>query len=385
MADKQFIMAIATLVGTIIGAGVLGIPYAISKSGFIPGMIILVILGFAVLILNLCVGEVALRTKGRHQLPGYAEKYLGKWGKHVMSFSIIFAIYGALIAYFIGSGNVLADIFNLGNWSFLFLGLEISASLMFSICFFVILSTLIYFGLKSVGNTEIIFGAIMLIIIFIIIVWGFFHLDSGNLTSYNKTQLFFPYGVILFAFVGAAAIPEMKSICSNNKKLIKKAIIIGSAIPLVVYALFALVVVGATGTSTGQIATTTLGNVVGGKIMELLGNLFAIFSMSTSFLALGLALLWVYDLDLHRTRNVAFALTVSVPFLIGILGVTSFIQALAITGGVAGGIEGILIILMFWKAKKLGDRKPEYSINISKVLGIALMVMFVLGILYQFF
>ncbi|MBT6774706.1 amino acid permease [Candidatus Woesearchaeota archaeon] len=385
MADKQFIMAIATLVGTIIGAGVLGIPYAISKSGFIPGMIILVILGFAVLILNLCVGEVALRTKGRHQLPGYAEKYLGKWGKHVMSFSIIFAIYGALIAYFIGSGNVLADIFNLGNWSFLFLGLEISASLMFSICFFVILSTLIYFGLKSVGNTEIVFGAIMLIIIFIIIVWGFFHLDSGNLTSYNKTQLFFPYGVILFAFVGAAAIPEMKSICSNNKKLIKKAIIIGSAIPLVVYALFALVVVGATGTSTGQIATTTLGNVVGGKIMELLGNLFAIFSMSTSFLALGLALLWVYDLDLHRTRNVAFALTVSVPFLIGILGVTSFIQALAITGGVAGGIEGILIILMFWKAKKLGDRKPEYSINISKVLGIALMVMFVLGILYQFF
>ena len=148
MADKQFIMAIATLVGTIIGAGVLGIPYAISKSGFIPGMIILVILGFAVLILNLCVGEVALRTKGRHQLPGYAEKYLGKWGKHVMSFSIIFAIYGALIAYFIGSGNVLADIFNLGNWSFLFLGLEISASLMFSICFFVILSTLIYFGLN---------------------------------------------------------------------------------------------------------------------------------------------------------------------------------------------------------------------------------------------
>ena len=133
MADKQFIMAIATLVGTIIGAGVLGIPYAISKSGFIPGMIILVILGFAVLILNLCVGEVALRTKGRHQLPGYAEKYLGKWGKHVMSFSIIFAIYGALIAYFIGSGNVLADIFNLGNWSFLFLGLEISASLMFSL------------------------------------------------------------------------------------------------------------------------------------------------------------------------------------------------------------------------------------------------------------
>ncbi len=385
MVDKKLITATATLVGTIIGAGVLGIPYAIAKSGFIPGIIILAILGVAVLILNLCIGEVSLRTNGRHQLPGYAEKYLGKWGKRIMTFSIIFGIYGALTAYFIGGGNVLADIFGLGNWSSSFLGFQISAALLFSICFFVFLSTLIYLGLKSVGKTEIIFGAIMLVIILIIIVWGTFHIDSTNLTTYDKTQLFFPYGVILFAFVGAAAVPEMKSICSTNKKLIKKAIVIGSSVPLIIYALFAFVVVGVTGASTGQIATTTLGNVVGGKIMELLGNLFAIFSMSTSFLALGLALLWVYDLDLHTTRNVAFLLTVSIPFLIGIAGITSFIQALAITGGVAGGIEGILIILMFWKAKTLGDRKPEYSINLPKILGVLLMVMFAFGILYSFF
>ena len=385
MVDKKLITATATLVGTIIGAGVLGIPYAIAQSGFIPGIIILAILGVAVLIINLCIGEVALRTRGRHQLPGYAEKYLGKWGKRIMTFSIVFGIYGALTAYFIGGGNVLADIFGLGDWSSLFLGFEVSAALLFSICFFIFLSTLIYLGLKSVGKTEIIFGAIMLVIILIIIVWGTFHIDSTNLTTYDKTQLFFPYGVILFAFVGAAAIPEMKSICTENKKLIKKAIIIGSSVPLIVYAFFAFVVVGVTGTSTGQIATTTLGNVVGGKIMELLGNLFAIFSMSTSFLALGLALLWVYDLDLHMTRNIAFMLTVSIPFLIGISGMTSFIQALAITGGIAGGIEGILIILMFWKAKKLGDRKPEYTIYLPKVLGIFLMVIFTLGIIYQFF
>ena len=385
MVDKKLITATATLVGTIIGAGVLGIPYAISKSGFIPGMIILAILGVAVLIINLCIGEIALRTKGRHQLPGYAEKYLGKWGKRIMTFSIVFGIYGALTAYFIGGGKVLADIFGLGQKSLSFIGFEINVALIFSICFFVFLSTLIYLGLQSVGKTEIIFGAIMLIIIITIIIWGTFHIDSGNLTGYDKTQLFFPYGVILFAFVGAAAIPEMKSICTDNKKLIKKAIIIGSSVPLITYALFAFVVVGVTGASTGQIATTTLGDVVGGKIMELLGNLFAIFSMSTSFLALGLALLWVYDIDLHTTRNVAFLLTVSIPFLIGISGMTSFIQAIAITGGIAGGIEGIIIILMFWKAKKQGDRKPEYAIHLPKVLGVLLMVMFALGILYSLF
>ena len=78
-------------------------------------------------------------------------------------------------------------------------------------------------------------------------------------------------------------------------------------------------------------------------------------------------------------------IAISIPFLIGISGITSFIQALAITGSVAGGIEGILIILMFWKAKKLGDRKPEYTINLPKTLAVFFMIMFALGILYQFF
>ena len=76
MHNKHFYAAIATLVGTIIGAGVLGIPYVISQAGFITGLVNLVILGVAVLLLYLFVGEVVLRTRGNHQLTGYAEIYL---------------------------------------------------------------------------------------------------------------------------------------------------------------------------------------------------------------------------------------------------------------------------------------------------------------------
>ena len=33
------------------------------------------------MVLNLYVGEITLRTKGNHQLPGYAKRYLGKTGR----------------------------------------------------------------------------------------------------------------------------------------------------------------------------------------------------------------------------------------------------------------------------------------------------------------
>ena len=53
MKKLPFLEAIGTLIGTIIGAGVLGIPYVIAKAGFLTGLVDLFIIGFAVLILYL--------------------------------------------------------------------------------------------------------------------------------------------------------------------------------------------------------------------------------------------------------------------------------------------------------------------------------------------
>jgi hypothetical protein len=65
------------------------------------------------------------------------------------------------------------------------------------------------------------------------------------------------------------------------------------------------------------------------------------------------------------------------------LGVKSFISTIGMAGSFAGGLDGILVVLMLWQAKKLKERKPEYSMKYSKVIGTVLIVVFVLGILYQ--
>ena len=115
LARHKILIGIGTLLGAIVGAGILAIPYVMAQSGLLLGFILIVGLGLSLLLVNLMAGEIVLRTNKQHQLTGYAERYLGPWGKRLMTFSMVFSIYGALTAYLIGLGETLAAIFHGGN------------------------------------------------------------------------------------------------------------------------------------------------------------------------------------------------------------------------------------------------------------------------------
>lgn len=367
--------AIATLVGMIIGAGILGIPYVFSQAGLFWGLINLIGIGFVVLLVYLYLGEIILRTKGKHQLPGYASIYLGKPGRILMLISMMLVQYGALIAYMLGEGETL---------SFIFLGSNFMSTIIFSLVFFILMATLIFFGIKSLGKGELIgLGAIIIIVIAI----ALFFLPQGsiaNLETFNPSlvlRFFFPYGAILFAYLGFAAIPEMKELLSNKKakSSMKKAIIIGGLIPIGVYLLFTLTVFAYSGQATPEIATFALGKLV---------SLFAVFTMFTSFLAVGIAQKEIFWYDLKFKHFMSWILT-CIPVLLLTLVIilfklATFIQIISFSGAIAGGLGGILIVLMAIRAKKLGKRNPEYKIPINWFIAFLLILLFAFGIFYQF-
>ncbi len=372
MASKCSLRAIATLVGCTIGAGILGIPYVVARAGFLVGLIDIILIGLAVLIINLYVGEISLRTKKCHQLPGYAERYLGKKGKRILMFTMIFANYGALIAYIIGSGKALSSIF-----SFL-------SPLYFSLIYFAIMATLIYFGLRAVEDSEVAIGLVMLLIATTIVVFSFNSsaFDLQNLAYFDIAKSILPYGVILFAFLGAVSVPEMRQILTKEKKNLKKSIITGTFISMIVYIIFALAIVGITGKGTTEVATVGLGQVLGLR-MVLFGNIFALFTMSSSFLVIGLAMKDMYKYDYKLNKNIAWLLACFIPLMLFLFGINSFILTLAIVGAIAGGIQSILIILMHKNARKKGNRKPEFSFKNIWPLNIILIIIFVLGIIFE--
>jgi len=368
MRNNKFISAIAILVGTVIGAGFLGIPYVVAKSGFVIGVLFMLIIALFMLILKLYMGEITLRTKGNHQLTGYAEKYLGKSGKFLMFFAMIFGIYSALIAYMIGEGQSLSYIL-FGNFNY---------SLVFSLLFWLILSYLTFIGLRALKKYEKIS---MFIILFLFIIIFFKYLGNvnvDNLSYINKENLFLPFGVILFSFLGFSAMPEVKRILLGKEKLMKEVIIIGITIPLIVYLLFTFIIVGVFGIGVNEIATLTLG-----RFFSLIG----VLTMFTAYFVLSLAIRDMFRFDLNLGRFKGWILCSIVPLVLFLLvyffGLNSFIAILGTAGIVSGGITGILILFMNYKAKREGNRKPEYQIKINKLIIFLLSLILILGVVFE--
>ena len=69
----KIIYAIATLSGTIIGAGLFALPYITLKVGFWMILAYFLLLGGVVILIHLFFGELALKTPDFKRLPGFAK------------------------------------------------------------------------------------------------------------------------------------------------------------------------------------------------------------------------------------------------------------------------------------------------------------------------
>jgi tyrosine-specific transport protein len=248
------------------------------------------------------------------------------------------------------------------------------------VIFFGVISWMIYLGLEAIEKSESFAMPCMILVVLLIFALAVFKINPVNLSGFSFSKMLVPYGIILFAFMGTSAIPEMSEELAKNKKELKKAIIIGSLIPLVVYVLFATSIVGVLGSKTHEIGALGLAAILGEK-MAFIGALFALLTVSTSFMILGLALKELFWYDYKLRKNTSWLLACFVPFLLFLLvrKVASFSIVLDLTGIITGAIIGILIVLMAINAKKKCERKPEYTIYINKFIAFIIILLFIIG------
>ncbi len=373
---KDCFIGMFTYIAYVIGAGIFGMPYVVSKIGFLYGAVLIIVMGIAVLITHLMIGEMALSCKGNHQLVGYCKKYLGNKWKWLMFFNVAIWVYGALIAYLTGISSILSSVFG-------------GSDLIYGLITFFILSLLVYAGIKIFEEVEVLFTFLMFLVLLAISLMGIFKLNFSNITYLNPSNLpllnlvFLPYGVILFALLGESAIPTMRDELKKHEIFLKESIIIGGISVIVIYLLFTLGVVGVTGLNTTQIATVGLNQSLG-KWSWLFGNLFAIFAMSTSFLALGFALKNTYYEDLKIGKNISWGLVCVIALILYLFarGNVGFTQILGITGAITGGISGSILVYMHTKCRYNKERKPEYRIKPSILIHGLLFLMYFAGIIY---
>ena len=187
---------------------------------------------------------------------------------------------------------------------------------------------------------------------------------------FQVSSLFLPYGAIIFSLWGVGLIPEAEEMVINNKKSLKKIIIISTLIPAVFYVLFVLMILGITGAHTTESALIGLSNYLGNGIV-LISLLVGVIITFSAFITHGLNLKKIFIYDLKINEKYAIIFTCFTPMILFLLGLNSFVSLISFVGGVLLGIDGIMILLMY---KKIGGRS---------IIIYPLTLVFILGILYN--
>jgi len=190
-----------------------------------------------------------------------------------------------------------------------------------------------------------------------------------------------PYGAVLFSLCGFALIPEVKEMLPDKSQL-KKIILWAVCIPAGTYLFFILVILGVTGQNTSTEAIIGLKDFFADGLVGLV-LFFGVLTTFTSYLTLGLTLKKTLWYDLKLKKDLAWALTCFVPLGLLLMGLKNFIVVISLAGGVMIGIDAIIIILIYLKAKTKGDLVPAYSLPLPRLLTYFLVLFFILGIIYE--
>ncbi len=373
---RTSIYALATLSGTIIGVGLFVLPYIASQVGLWVMLGYFGVLGSIAILVHLLFAEVVMRTAGQHRLPGYAEIYLGKAGKIISLISVTLGLGGALFSYLVVGGNFFYELLSP------FLGGQLITYL---IVYLIAGAILIYSDIRGISKIEF-FGLILFFIVLITIyLKGVLFVRPENLftsVAFFKRSLFLPYGPILFSLWGAALIPEITEMMQNRQKSLKKIIPLAIIIAGLTYLAFIFLVTGITGINTSESAIVGLKKYFGDGVI-ILGLIFGVLTTFTSYITLGLTLKKSFCYDLKIRPFIAWLAVCLGPFILYLLGLTDFLKVIGFIGGTTIGVEGIIIILAYHRAKSLGTKEPRWSLHLPKLFSYSLIIFLVLGIIYE--
>ena len=364
---RKFILAVATLTGTIIGVGFFSLPYITLQVGIWIMLGYFLALGFLSILIQSLFGQVALKTADLKRFPGYVRTHLGRTAERVAQITTIFGLFGALLAYLIVGSEFLSELL-----SPIFGG----GTVFYAILYFMAGALLILFGIKAISKIEFWGLVLFFVILAVMFLKGSSQINIANVfpgingLPLNFRNFFLPYGPILFSLAGVSLIPEVEEMLGDKKKLLKLVIPVSILTAIIVYGFFIYFVLGIAGPQTTESALGGLKNFLNRGVFSL-AVFFGVVATFTSFIALGLNLKNVFQYDLKINKGLAWLITCFTPLFLYFIGIKSFISVISFVGGIFLGIDGILILLMY---KKVSQRK---------FLPYSLAVIFILGIIYE--
>jgi len=335
--NREFWLASADLVGSIIGVGIFGVPYAISRVGLAPALIFFFVLGGIQLLQHFYLAEAAMACPDKLRLTGLVARYVGPRARWVAAVANICGLWVGMVAYIIVGGEFLSVLLKpfLGGQPFVY-----------QIAWALAATAIIYFSLKVITRLGFLTVSALIIAFLLIFIRATPAIHAANFALLDLKDVFLPYGVLLFSLSGYPAILEMEDILEGKHEHYRRSVLVGSLVGAFLTLAFGLVVYGVTGAATTEDAVTGLKTVLGGNIATL-AALLGFLAIVNCYLRVGVYLRHTFQYDFKLRRFVAWLLAAAVPVGVFLLGAKSFVSMISFSGAVFGGVTAIMIVLLF--------------------------------------
>jgi amino acid permease len=363
MANVRLILgSSAILAATTLGAGIFSLPYVFKVSGWIIGLIYLIVLSAIVIFVHYLYWQALAKVNEKKRLLGLAENYLNKGYFSLASVAIVGGLLLTLVAYLILGGKFMEMVFPSLGW---FAGI---------ITFWILGSFPLIFRSIRLSKFES-FGTLLMAAIIILIFATASDIALPRAVEIDFNNIFLPFGAILFSLAGWTAIEPMFENASvsglrNNK--IVSMLVLGTLAIAILYVFFVLGVFGSAGTITKD-TISGLANWPYWKI-QILGWL-GLFAIWTSYIPIGLEVKNSLVKDLKVNNFLGLGVVIISPLLLLFLGLKDFFTVVGLIGGIFLSVQYLSIILV---ARKILNISPVKKIFVN--LSIAI---FVLGAVYE--
>lgn len=372
---RRFIFPFAAYVGTVFGAGLYSIPYVMSQSGIWMFALFLIIVSLLVLLVNLLYAEVVVSTSKSERFLGYVEQFFGARMKHIFGWITITGFWGTFLAYLLILGQFAKTVFG----SFIPLS-EIS----FSLIFFILTFIAVRRGSKTLERMDVIMLGVVAVLFLVLFGLGADHVSNIIFGPQSVVGYFLPYGTIMFALWGAGVIPEVVNQLRGHRQQIKKLLIYGTMIPVVVELVFALFVVSISGNATSREAFLGLAPFLG-KGIVVLGSFIGLVTVMLAYNNLAWVARNILMFDLKQPKLLAIAGSVLPSVVLLLLGVHNFTLLISINGAVFLALEGLMIFSLYNKSRTL-EKDIAPSIlrhNVNRTVVRTGIVIFVVGLIVE--
>jgi len=325
----------------------LALPVATAEGGFWPALLIYLVCWIFSASTGLLLLEACLWFPKDSNIITLSSHLLGKKGKIASWILYIFLFYCLTIAYAAGGGGFVSAIFS---------GLPAPLSILLFILLF---SPVVYFGTQAVDrlNFILIVGLIISFIAFILIGMGKVNIDLLSTMNWSAAILALPIVFTSFSYQGT--VPSMRNYFYGDAKSVSKVILIGSTLPFIVYMIWEYLILGIVplggsegllvAKELGQNAVTPLKHFSDFPYVYAIGQFFAFFALTSSFLGVTLGLFDFFSDGLKiakkgwKNKGILYLLVFAAPTIIAMLNPNVFLRAL----GYAGGIGCALLLGLF--------------------------------------